>query len=423
MAEVRREKGAALIVALIALIVLSLLVVGVTTLAMSGSQLTVTNRDYAEALYVAESGIVHTMFEMPLKWKTPEAITRHGSSGAGDFTIESIVYCDEDGNPSLPGTQVAYVDVVATGKVTSAVAPDMAVRTIRSWLPPNWPSYWGHGIAALDDHTGPSKDPLKIGGGSTFDSYSSAAGDYESQMPGDVDLTSNGDATVGGNTTVNGNILPFGDLTRNGSGTSTGGGDGYLDEKVPAKDFDTALHAAEAENNNAAIQPSGVYKPATKELLSTNQLVTLPGGDKDAPKIYYFSKMTCRDSLQIGPAPSNPDETGYVIVYVEGDIDINTSNTVINPILPPRLLIFCTGTNVTVNGNATFYGAIYAPYAWIKLNGAGGSAFDFFGAIVGKHVDVGGNTDFHYDRELADERVGPPSGFTASKWLEEMPRR
>ena len=49
-----------------------------------------------------------------------------------------------------------------------------------------------------------------------------------------------------------------------------------------------------------------------------------------------------------------------------------------------------------LTGQADFYGSIYAPNATVLM--AGGA--DYYGALVGRVIDFGGNFYFHLDESL-----------------------
>jgi hypothetical protein len=58
-------------------------------------------------------------------------------------------------------------------------------------------------------------------------------------------------------------------------------------------------------------------------------------------------------------------------------------------------------TNVSVGGNTSFVGTIYAPAAAIYFSGGGSDEIDFIGAIVGRSFRVYGKMNLHYDESLA----------------------
>ena len=109
-----------------------------------------------------------------------------------------------------------------------------------------------------------------------------------------------------------------------------------------------------------------------------------------------------------------------VEMFVEGDIDIG-GNGILNTSNPEDLKII--GTNETegaqtikVAGNGYLSAAIYAPNANVELKG-GGNAGRVFGAVVGYDSKLNGNSWFSYDIALSELNLGG-SGYEVVSWLE-----
>jgi hypothetical protein len=64
--------------------------------------------------------------------------------------------------------------------------------------------------------------------------------------------------------------------------------------------------------------------------------------------------------------------------------------------IPNNLHIFMTGGTARISGNSDFYGVVYAPNTDVTLAGNAG----FFGATVGKTLTIEGTGDMHYDEDL-----------------------
>jgi hypothetical protein len=76
-------------------------------------------------------------------------------------------------------------------------------------------------------------------------------------------------------------------------------------------------------------------------------------------------------------------------------------------------------TSITLNGNASFTGTIYAPSADFVMNGGGNNTVDFIGASITKTARLNGHFNFHYDEAL--KNFGPSRGFIVSSWNEMLP--
>ena len=75
-------------------------------------------------------------------------------------------------------------------------------------------------------------------------------------------------------------------------------------------------------------------------------------------------------------------------------------------------------TSVSISGNGTLTGVVYAPNADFTLVGGGGagSATDFSGASMTKSVKMAGHFNFHFDENLL--RNGASEGYTVTAWNE-----
>jgi hypothetical protein len=76
-------------------------------------------------------------------------------------------------------------------------------------------------------------------------------------------------------------------------------------------------------------------------------------------------------------------------------------------------------TSITLNGNASFTGTIYAPSADFVMNGSGNTTVDFIGASITKTARLNGRFNFHYDEAL--NNYGPSRGFIVASWNEMLP--
>ena len=62
-------------------------------------------------------------------------------------------------------------------------------------------------------------------------------------------------------------------------------------------------------------------------------------------------------------------------------------------------------SQVSLAGNSTFLGVIYAPNARLTLSGTTNAPLEATGACVAGSIRLGGDVNFHYDENL--QRVGP----------------
>ena len=78
-----------------------------------------------------------------------------------------------------------------------------------------------------------------------------------------------------------------------------------------------------------------------------------------------------------------------------------------------------SNTSLSLSGNATFIGVIYAPSAAFSMTGGGVNTIDLVGASVTSTVSMSGSFNFHYDESLAN--FGPNRGFVVMSWNELAP--
>ena len=90
--------------------------------------------------------------------------------------------------------------------------------------------------------------------------------------------------------------------------------------------------------------------------------------------------------------------TGPTAIYLGDDAEIDGQGFVNPSGDPTRLTIFVVGAHsLHINGNADFYGAIYAPEAEVEINGTSA----FYGAVVGRTIQANGTGDIHLDATLS----------------------
>jgi len=75
-----------------------------------------------------------------------------------------------------------------------------------------------------------------------------------------------------------------------------------------------------------------------------------------------------------------------------------------------------SNSSISLNGNGTFTGTVYAPDAAMTLSGGGSNDYDFVGSCIAKSVSINGHFQFHFDEDLLTS--GPSRGYTATHWSE-----
>jgi hypothetical protein len=154
-------------------------------------------------------------------------------------------------------------------------------------------------------------------------------------------------------------------------------------------------HAMSTGHGNKPGDLLPVYMP---NLLTDLGSVNLTGSQSLTlePGAYKASDLVLRGNSQLIINNANEAVTLYVtgLVEVSGNAQILATETR----GPEDFSLYVQGSgNVTIVGNGTFSGLVYAPHSVVDLSGQG----DFYGAFVGKTVKVGGAVAVHYDTSSA----------------------
>lgn len=264
---------------------------------------------------------------------------------------------------------------------------------------------------------------LELGGTTSVNSYDSRLGVYNTA----TNAFGNGDAGSNNNILLNGTPIIDGDaaaggsvIIKNNNAEITGeveGGMTHID-LPPVNDLVTA---SKTFNDNAgipkAIKSNGTevtaYNAATGMLdIAAGATLTLPGGTKDDPKIYYLKggKLNGNSKLIIND---------YVVIMTDGSLDFS-GGTVINNAgagPPEKLMVYSSGnlsTEIKINGGAGFAGVVYSPGGTVTYSGGG----NIFGATVAGKVNMQGNAQFHYDEALGE--TGLIAFFEVNTWTEKV---
>lgn len=143
---------------------------------------------------------------------------------------------------------------------------------------------------------------------------------------------------------------------------------------------------------------------------------------------YYINTLNesgHNTSVNIGACPAGSTPAGAYMPLIVNLVGVNNAdvplgagssvlglsgNSIINPTLDPRLfqVAYSGYGSVTVTGNSSSAGLVYAPNASVTLSGANSA---WYGALIGATVTMNGNgAAVHYDRRLATDLV------TVSNW-------
>jgi len=128
----------------------------------------------------------------------------------------------------------------------------------------------------------------------------------------------------------------------------------------------------------------------------------------------YLSGNSNPSAIEVGASGTN---SGSLAIYMAG-ASFSVASTVVDGGKAANLSYYGlpSNTSVTMGGNASFTGTIYAPEADFKLGGGGSSTYNFVGACVVNTVTMTGHFNFHYDEAIT--LTGPVRGYVACSWQE-----
>lgn len=392
------EKGIALV---------TVLVVSTVLAAVGNSYLSSTTPDIKhatnsvaqqQAFFVAETGVEYARYRLQMQdqWITTgwtAAITTPAMDG--DTGIASVTF-----NNYNDAYKTATITVVGHfRKMRRRIIMD--VQAVLTAIPPF--------AKAICGCTGVNfaKDSV------TIDSYSSTTGSYASQTPGENgDVGSNGNlnlagATIHGSARAGGNIDSlasahlYGDAAMGGVSGILGTVDGTTTVGInpppqpcscSAFDIPDLADTAKTSNNNDLVDE---IDGTTLDLSGKkNGMITLNTGT------YYLTGASITGNGQITIA------AGADVTIILDDIDESTpavefkfaGNGITNASeSTTNLTIYSNSTtDISLTGTSAFSGAVYAPFAEVKLGGNN----DFYGSIAAAVVSIDGNVDMHYDTAL-----------------------
>lgn len=264
---------------------------------------------------------------------------------------------------------------------------------------------------------------VTLSGNGKTDSYNSSSAPYTwatHNTEGDVGTN----AITAGAITLSGNAKVYGDAMvgaggNPATGVSTSGNAAVVS---PGQ----KLAADETKDMTPLSDPGGgTNLPAWN--LSANNNDTLSTGTYRLPGITFSGNATgtingnvtlyVTGNISIsGNASMDIASGGSLTIYASGSVSITGNGISNNTSYPGNLQIYGTSTcsSISVSGNGDLYGAIYAPRATVSVTGNG----DIFGSVIGRTINISGNGDIHYDEAL--QNVGPVSTLKLLHWEQKL---
>jgi len=225
-----------------------------------------------------------------------------------------------------------------------------------------------------------------------------------------------------------GNANVSGSLSLGPTATDSISKNGFVQGGV-SQDFNVEFEDVVLPQNSSSWVPAvPLASPTVINGISYQYVFSGKGGDYTinnlSSSIYVASNTAVRLLLTGTAKPSNLEvdgsgvNSGKLTIYMDGPSFTLGGSVAVDGGSAANLNYYGTtnNTSVSLTGNASFTGTIYAPEADIKLGGGGNSTYDFVGSIIGNTITMNGHFNFHFDENLL--AAGPSRGFVATSWRE-----
>lgn len=292
--------------------------------------------------------------------------------------------------------------ITSTGYVPSRPA-EKVKKTVKVKVFPH--SLFNNGVFGYDS--------VSISGTPYVNSYNSDLGPYNPILAGsNADVGTNGSMTIAGNSTVKGDLLIGPDGTVSGNDPSHVSGETYYTgtnmevEPVLLPDYLAGLPGQGAlslgGDDELALLPG--YHRYSSISLTSKSILTISGDSQ----VYVEGSFSVVSQAQVITGPG-------VSIYIGGNGNFAGQGIINTSGYPVNLSIYGLGndTSLVFSGGSDFFGTVYAPFSSVAMSGN----VNYYGAVVGKSVNLTGSLGFHYDEVLSQS--GPSSGYDVAYWQED----
>ncbi len=455
------NKGVAIIIALLTILVLSTLAASIMFSTQAEITTTYNYKRLTQARFVAEAGAQKTVnwlvynyaipssfgsFNMttaPVQYSSQPVVLSAMSGVSGNYPDSSVQSAFSSAllNQSVPGLDIGVTYATTATLQTMRVVVPFGGTTqvpLQSWLIRSQATLAGS-LAQVEVTTTIEKfgspvfsyaafgvsntcDAVKFSGGSTTDSFDSGTGTYATtQQNNSGNVGGNGSVDVGGGSVINGTssspVAATGNCTGGGAantgleisgGASVTGGGVTLGSTVSFAAPAAPSPAPPTTNDNTSGACSGI-SGCTE--ISSNNLLFAPGQ-------YGNVSMTGGVTVHLTQGVYNVNTWSLAgnstLIIDSGPVVINIAGAGLGG---GNAAFDLTGGSVsnTSNSKPSDLQILYAGSNPVKLTGGSasfgvvyapnadinlGGGGDWYGSLIGNKVDVGGGSDVHYDRSL-----------------------
>ena len=421
------KEGSALMTAIIAMFVVSLLVGGYMTLTSSEYRLATRSLLMGASFSLAEGGVDIAIDALndddTSGWNVSGSTWTREVTGleitkGGTGSIRVVIIDATSNTPTI------HSEGIISGHPSGDVTKQLQVALTNGFFP------YKNGFD--------SKNGFVLKGQNvTMDSYSSAIGPYSNSNKGseirvstvsiETDAIDIGNANIFGYVAVGATLAPgqtgsdLIDVGKNGTISS------YGESQIVQEDRIMTDYYASFPNRSAPSVSSGWEFPSSGTITTSGtyyvdgdwSLGGSSGALVIASGIDVILVVTGTFELK-GNATLTLDTDATLKLFVEGDVSIG-GNGILNSSNPENLEVIGTNTNegvqtIKINGNGQLSATVYAPNANVELKG-GGSSGRVYGAVVAYDASLVGNSHFSFDEALADVNLGS-TDYEVFQWLE-----
>ena len=391
-----KRGGFALVIVLCAIILLFLAGLGTLSLGMHSRMLGARTCSEIAARSAADAGLTKALYEMN---RQLEAKTWNGNS-LPSVTDEPLINCDASFSyevVKVPAKDVNDNDMYALESIGNS---GWAQRTVSCTL--ELKGIFEYAIFVDGDIT--------LKNGTTVSAYNMNADDQPLQIG--TNSTEAGAITAKTGVTIDGDVVI-------GVGGDT---DTVIDNKAEAAvtgqcypsliknktpNINVPKNLLEMPSDGSITGSTTINSSAKYDnidLTGFGDLIKVDGN----VKLYVVGdiRLGNSDKLQIVDETTNPNSS--LTIYLGGNFVVDNGGGINNLTKDPKKLKIYgleTCTNIDFKNSGTFYGAIYAPEADIRLH----NNVQVYGAVVGNSFIQDVNADFYYDmslRKVSADEIG-----------------
>jgi hypothetical protein len=397
----KKDRGSALLVTMLFILTAAAIAIGYLAMVQNSHQLVARSQRWNDSLVLAESGV-------------EEALA--GLNSASGFTGATRTL--NGGTYSVKYYSASPGYILSTGSVAVPLTGDMISRKVKVVVATQTPTWIGLGTILSINMNG---NGISADSFNSYDPSQSNQGLYNGYVGTNSNVASVQGAVSIGNHTIDGNLYLGPNASYGGSGTVTGTiysdwNISFPDVTLPTTDTNgnavvwtpapvtnitgTATHVFNSngyysinDNNPVTVQPGvTVYLNVQSAIAYNPSGLTINGGTTNSGNVRMY--------LQSASVTLSGNSAGGAVNNRAQNLEIFGLPSV---------------AGITMSGNSTFVGVIYAPEASLTLNG-GGNNSNLIGAAIVSTVTLNGHYDFHYDTSLSTN--GPPAGYVVSSWQE-----